>query len=116
MVAQDVEKLKAAFGDQEFTGKDVARVLQFAHFSASGAAIKFMLNRGFVRQTKNGYHFRNPLDILISAPAADNEPHRCPTLTELAAETERALIEANKEIAELKSKIEAIRAMFRGDV
>ena len=108
MLSQDVEKLKQAFGDREFTGKAMMSVLNLHHFSASGSAIKQLRNQGLIAKTDNGYRFV-AFAMPTSTPSAVTEPCRKPTLTELAAETERALMDANQEIAELKAKLDAIR-------
>ena len=111
MLPQDVEKLKAAFGDREFTGKDVMSALNLHHFSASGSAIKWLRNRGLIYAATKGYRFVEPV-----MPTIVNESCRQPTLTELAAETERELIAARNEIVELKSKLETIRSLIRGEL
>ena len=78
MVAQDVEKLKATFGDHAFSGSDVARVLG-RNTHGTGGIFKFMINRGEVIRIRPGaYQFvANPKDAQIkaeSAPVNDQPP------------------------------------------
>lgn len=66
MVLQDVEKIKQAFGDREFSGKDVARVLELKTWHGSGAMLKWLRRRNMVYATRNGYRFGTP----SAAPAS----------------------------------------------
>ena len=205
MVAQEIEKLKQAFGDQEFNGSDIARTLELSSYKASGWRIKFMRNRDIIHKTIGGYRFGADPEASVIAPApilatpivtselvcnppslvrigelylherllliadtarqeasdavrlyttiievdpASKHPRnkiinfvkaRDPleyaqarawldslagvppqavdeTALELAAELEGKLIAANKEVADLKAKIEAIRGMIRGEL
>ncbi len=59
MVAQDVEKLKSAFGDQAFSGVDAARVLGIDS-RGTGGIFKYMIHRRIARRIKSGsYQFIN---------------------------------------------------------
>ncbi len=72
MLPQDIEKLKQAFGDREFAGKDVARVLEMRTWHGSGAALKGLRRKGLIYATANGYRFGTPLVIqgdLVNAPS-----------------------------------------------
>lgn len=55
MVAQDVEKLKQAFGDNAFSGKDVAKVLNM-DARGTGGIFKYMLLRRQVRKVRSGIY------------------------------------------------------------
>jgi len=79
MVTQDqqVEKLKAEFGDQAFSGTDVARVLGMDK-RGTGGIFKYMLLRGLVRRIKSGtYQFIKadaPVKAEIAPVVVTNEP------------------------------------------
>ncbi len=205
MITQDIEELKAALGDREFTGNDVIDVLHLPERQGVGSRVKYMFNRNMIVRTKHGYRFviapEAPVKSEAPAPVAPIAPSekecnsppmvrigelylhermlliadtarqeasdavriyttvievdpatkhprnkvvnfiktRDPreyaqalvwlnslagapieavddTALELAAETELKLSAANKEIAALKAKIEAIRSMIRGEL
>ena len=63
MIAQDIEKLKEAFGDREFTGNDAGRVLDLPDRTGVGSRFKYMFNRNMIVRTQHGYRF-------VIAPAA----------------------------------------------
>lgn len=71
MVAQDVEKLKQAFGDQEFTGKDVARVMGMKSYHGTGAMLKSMRRQGIIH-ARNGdkWQFGTSPEVPQSSAAA----------------------------------------------
>ena len=87
MVAQDVEKLKQAFGDREFTGKDVARVLGLTDFRTSGTIVKTLRRDGLAYQTINGWRFGTPPDAPVKAeypaPALSAELCSAPSLVRI---------------------------------
>ncbi len=57
MLPQDIDKLKAAFGDQAFSGRDLGKVLGIEP-RGTGGAFKYLLNRGVIRRIKSGaYQF-----------------------------------------------------------
>ncbi len=206
ILPQDIEKLKQAFGDREFTGKELAAVLELPTFHGTGWRIKWLRTRDMIHVTNHGYRFGPAIKEMIAeitpapaqiAPVVTSElvcnppslvrigelylhermlliadtarqeasqalriyttiievdpgtkhprnkvinfvktrdpreyaqamawlddlagtPHAVDeTALELAAELESKLNVANKEIAELKAKIEAIRGMFRGEL
>ena len=60
MLTQDIEKLKQAFEDQEFSGNDIARVLELSSYHGAGWRIKFMASRGLIHKTPHGYRFGAP--------------------------------------------------------
>lgn len=208
IVAQNVGKLKAAFGDRAFSGRDVSDVLE-VDARGTGGIFKYMLARSLIRRVKTGaYQFISqaaPAEAPVKADAPASTPApvitselvcsppsvvrigdfllhdramvladtrkiegldairlvttileydttfravrnkvltfskkedpreyaamrawldslagKAPTVDdtalELAAELESKLNAANREIAELKAKIDAIRGMFRGEL
>ena len=76
IVAQNVEKLKAEFGDQAFSGKDVARVLG-TDVRGTGGIFKYMLARREILRIKSGaYQFvkpEAPVKQEAQAPVATSE-------------------------------------------
>ena len=85
MVPQDVEKIKQAFEDQEFTGSDIARVLELETWHGSGWRIKFLRNRDLIHKTVGGYRFgpspdapikvaEAPAPVASPAPIVTSEP------------------------------------------
>ena len=77
MVAQDVEKLKAAFGDREFTGKQAAEALGLNAKQNSGALVNHLKGMGVAYKTTNGWRFGTPPDAPVKADAPVIE--RAPT-------------------------------------
>lgn len=68
MIPSDIEKLKQAFGDREFTGKDVARVLEMKTWHGSGAMLKSMRRAKLIYATTNGWCFGTPPQNTQPAP------------------------------------------------
>ncbi len=207
ILPQDIEKLKAAFGDREFTGKQATEVLGIDAKQFAGAVTNHLKGLRVAYKTANGWRFGTKPEAPISVPAMPSvaQPVAAPVVTselvcsapslvhigelyipqsmtwiadtidrraitlhtaileidpatkhprnkritfhkdrepreyaqfiawldgmagvppqavdetalELAAELEKKLNAANKEIAELKAKIDAIRGMFRGEL
>lgn len=82
MVAQDIEKLKQAFGDREFTGSDIQRVLDLKTFHGTGWRIKWLRSRNMIYATVGGYRFGTQPESTEVAPSepppAASEPTSTP--------------------------------------
>ncbi len=76
IVAQNVEKLKQAFGDQAFSGRDVARVLG-KDVRGTGGIFKYMIARREVQRIKSGaYQFvkaETQAPVALFTPVVTNE-------------------------------------------
>lgn len=68
MIPQDIEKLKAEFGDREFTGKQAAEALGLNAKQYSGALVNQLKSMRVVYQTPNGWRFGTM--PVVSAPAS----------------------------------------------
>ncbi len=76
MRTQEIEKLKHEFGDQEFTGNDMERVLELKSFHSTGWRTKWLTRRDIIHKTAHGYRFGPPPESPISAP--DQQPPAAP--------------------------------------
>ena len=80
MLPQDVEKLKAEFGDREFTGKDIGIVLGMSDFRGTGTILKSLRKAGIAYQTVDGWRFGAPPESptvaapAIAAPVVESAP------------------------------------------
>lgn len=69
MIPSDIEKLKAEFGDREFTGTELALALGLKTWHGSGTMLKSLRRQGLAYQTVNGWRFGAPPDAPVKAEA-----------------------------------------------
>jgi len=89
MVTQDIEKIKSAFGDREFTGKDVANVLGITDYRATGVIVKGLRRDGLAYQTINGWRFGTPSVAPQASPITAAAPVHAVVATPIAPQLAR---------------------------
>ena len=79
MIPNDVERIKQAFGDQEFDGLDAMRVLGMTDKQAIGSRFKYMLNRNMIVKTKpRRYRFIDATSPVVPQTSAAAHAARAP--------------------------------------
>jgi hypothetical protein len=70
MLTQDIEKLKQAFGNQEFSPADMVRVLQLKSHHSTGQKLRTMIDQAIVHKTRRGYQFGAQAEAPVKAAPA----------------------------------------------
>src|SRR5512147_1162121 len=82
MLQQDIEKIKQAFGDREFTGKQAADVLGLNAKQHSGALVNHLKGMRIAYKTANGWRF-GPQPQSHQTPEAPVKAESTPITSEL---------------------------------
>jgi len=88
MIQADFEKVKAALGDREFTGKDIAGVLGIDPKS-SGWILKVWRRDGLAYQTVNGWRLGTPSEAPQASPITAAAPVHAVVATPIAPQLAR---------------------------